>query len=262
MKKVHSKDSTAIAFDQLGQGPAIILVGGAFTDRSQPTLVQLAALLAPHFTVFNYDRRGRGESSDTAPYAVEREVEDLEALIIEAGGSAFVCGFSSGAALALEAAARGLAITKLALYEPPFIVDDSRPPLPQDFATQLSELVSSGRRGDAAELFMTKAAEAPVEVVAQMRHAPFWPGVEAVAHTLIYDTTIMGDNNALPTERIASVGIPTLVIDGGASPAWMRNAAQAVADILPDAQRRTLEGQTHDVAPAALAPVMEEFFAG
>ena len=151
MKKVHSKDGTAIAFDQLGQGPAIILVGGAFTDRSQPTLVQLAALLAPHFTVFNYDRRGRGDSSDTAPYAVEREVEDLEALIVEAGGSAFVCGFSSGAALALAAAARGLAITKLALYEPPFIVDDSRPPLPRDFATQLTELVSSGRRGDAAE---------------------------------------------------------------------------------------------------------------
>jgi len=262
MKKVYSKDGTAIAFDQLGQGPAIILVGGAFTDRSQPALVQLAALLAPHFTVFNYDRRGRGDSGDTAPYAVEREVEDLEALIVEAGGSAFVCGFSSGAALALEAAARGLTITKLALYEPPFIVDDSRPPLPQDFATQLTELVSSGRRGDAAELFMTKAAEVPAAVVAQMRHAPFWPGVEAVAHTLIYDTTIMGDNNALPTDRIASVTVPTLVIDGGASPAWMRNAARAVADILPDAQRRTLEGQTHDVAPAALAPVLEEFFAG
>jgi pimeloyl-ACP methyl ester carboxylesterase len=260
MQKVQSKDGTVIAFDQSGKGSPIILVGGAFTDRSQPTLVQLAALLAPHFTVFNYDRRGRGDSSDTAPYAVEREVEDLEALIVEAGGSAFVCGFSSGAALALEAAARGLAITKLALYEPPFIVDDSRPPLPQDFATRLTELGASGRRGDAAELFMTKAAEVPVAVVAQMRNAPFWPGVEAVAHTLIYDTTIMG-NNALPTKRIASVGVPTLVIDGGASPAWMRHTAQAVADILPNAQRRTLEGQTHDVAPDALAPVLEEFFA-
>ena len=180
----------------------------------------------------------------------------------EAGGSAFVCGVSSGAALALEAASRGLAITKLALYEPPFIVDDSRPRLPEDFATQLTELLSSGRRGDAVELFMTKAAEVPVEVVAQMRHAPIWPEVEAVAHTLIYDTTIMGDNNALPTERVASVTVPTLVIDGGASPMWMRNAAQAVADALPNAQRRTLAGQTHDVAPEALAPVLEEFFAG
>src|SRR5260370_9589593 len=137
MKKVHSKDGTATAFDQLGQGPAIILVGGAFTDRSQANLVQRAALLAPHFTVFNYDRRGRGDSSDTAPYAVEREVEDLEALIVEAGGSAFVCGFSSGAALALEAAARGLAITKLALYETPFILAGSRPSLPRDSSTPL-----------------------------------------------------------------------------------------------------------------------------
>ena len=147
------------------------------------------------------------------------------------------------------------------MYEPPFIVDDSRPRLPEDFATQLTELVSSGRRGNAVELFMTKAAEVPVEVVAQMRNAPFWPAVEAVAHTLIYDTTIMGGNNALPTERVASVTVPTLVIDGGASPMWMRNAAQAVADALPNAQRRTLGGQTHDVAPEALAPVLEEFFA-
>src|SRR5713226_8400082 len=263
MRKVHSKDGTTIAFDQSGKGSPIILVGGAFQHRSiDPRTAQLAALLAPHFTVFHYDRRGRGDSSDTAPYAVEREVEDLGALIAEAGGSAFVFGMSSGAALALEAVARGLAITKLALYEPPFIVDDSRPPLPQDFATQLSELVSSGRRGDAAELFMTKAAEVPVEVVAQMRNAPFWPMVEAVAHTLIYDTTIMGDNNSLPTERVASVTVPTLVIDGGASPVWMHNAAQAVADVLPNAQRRTLEGQTHDVAPEGLAPVLEEFFAG
>ncbi len=263
MKKVHSKDGTTIAFDQSGKGSPIILVGGAFQHRSiDPRTAQLAALLAPHFTVFHYDRRGRGDSSDTAPYAVEREVEDLGALIAEAGGSAFVYGMSSGAALALEAASRGLAITKLALYEPPFIVDDSRPRLPEDFATQLTELVSSGRRGDAVELFMTKAAEVPVEVVAQMRHAPIWPEVEAVAHTLIYDTTIMGDNNALPTERVASVTVPTLVIDGGESPMWMRNAAQAVADALPNAQRRTLRGQTHDVAPEALAPVLEEFFAG
>src|SRR6266516_1541064 len=261
MKKVLSKDGTPIAFDRSGEGPAIILVGGAFTDRSQPILVQLAAFLAPHFTVFNYDRRGRGDSGDSAPYAVEREVEDIEALIVEAGGSAFVCGFSSGAALAL-AAARRLAITKLALYVPPFIVDDSRPRLPEDFATQLTRLVSSGRRGDAAELFMTKAAEVPVEVVAQMRNAPFWPGVEAVAHTLIYDATIMGNNNALPTERVASGAVPTLVIDGGASPGWMRNGAQAVAEALPNAQHRTLEGQTHNVAPDALAPVLEEFFVG
>lgn len=191
MGKVISKDGTAIAFDKSGQGAAIILVYGAFTVRSQPTMVQLAALLAPHFTVFNYDRRGRGESGDTHPYAVEREVEDLAALIKEAGGSASVWGWSSGAALALEAAARGLAITKLALYEAPYIVDDSRPPLPKDCVTQITEMIASGRRGDAVEYFMTRTAEAPAAWVAQMRNTPMWPELEAVAHTLIYDLAIM-----------------------------------------------------------------------
>ena len=168
---------------------------------------------------------------------------------------------SSGAALALEGAARGLDIAKLALYEPPFIVDDSSTRLPECFAAQLTELVSAGRRGDAAELFMTKAAGVPVGLAAQMRNAPFWPGLEAVAHTLIYDITIVGDNNSLPIERVAYVTVPTLVIDGGSSsPAWMRNAVQAVADALLNTQHRTLEGQTHDVDPDALAPVLEEFF--
>ncbi len=167
MKKVISKDGTAIAFDRSGEGPPIILVVGAFNDRS--TGAPLAKLLEAHFTVFTYDRRGRGESGDTAPYAVDREVEDLEALIVEAGGSASVFGYSSGATLSLKAAARGLAITKLALYEPPLIVDDRRPRPPEDLAAQLTELVSSGRRGDAVELFQTKGVGIPVEVVAQLR---------------------------------------------------------------------------------------------
>jgi pimeloyl-ACP methyl ester carboxylesterase len=263
LRKVRSKDGTAIAFDQSGDGPAIILVGGAMSTRSAS--VPLAALLAPHFTVFAYDRRGRGDSGDTAPYAVEREVDDLAALISQAGGSAFVCGHSSGAALALEAAARGLAITKLALYEPPFIVDDSRPPLPGDYVTQLTELIASGRRGDAVAYFMTTGVGLPVEAVAQMRHDPMWPALEDVAHTLPYDGTIMGDTmrgNPLPLKRWASVTVPTLVMDGGESPAWQRTAVQALVDVLPQAQRRTLEGQTHGVAPDALAPVLEEFFAG
>ena len=262
MRKVISKDGTAIAFVRSGKGSPIILVGGALADRSADA--PLAALLAQHFTVFNYDRRGRGESGDTAPYAVEREVEDLEALIIEAGGSAFVVGGSSGAVLALEAA-RKLPITKLALYEPPFIVDDSRPPLPADYVAQLIELISSGRRGDAVEFFMTKAVGVPAEFVAQMQNAPMWPALEAAAHTLVYDGTIMGDTmsgSPLPVKQWASVTVPTLVMDGGASPAWARNAVQALADALPNAQRRTLEGQTHIVAPGALAPVLEEFFMG
>jgi pimeloyl-ACP methyl ester carboxylesterase len=260
MGKVISKDGTAIAFDRSGEGSPLILVSGAFTVRTQPTMMQLAALLAPHFSVLNYDRRGRGESGDTVPYAVEREVEDLAALIKEAGGSAFVWGWSSGAVLALEAAAGGLDITRLALYEPPYIVDDSRPPLPKDCVTQITGMISSGRRGDAVEYFMTKTAEAPAEIVAQMRNTPMWEAMEAVAHTLIYDLTIMGSNSALPTERVASVSVPTLVIDGGASPAWMHHAAQAVADTLPNGQRRTLPGQTHGVAAEAIAPVLDEFF--
>lgn len=262
MRKATSKDGTTIAFDQSGTGPAVVLVGGALSDRSAGG--PLAALLASHFSVFSYDRRGRGDSSDTAPYAVEREVEDIESLIEEAGGSASVYGMSSGAVLALEAA-RKLSITRLALYEPPFIVDDSRSPVPEDYVKQLTELVSSGRRGDAVEYFMIKAVDVPAEYVAQMRSAPSWQGMEALAHTLAYDGAIMGNTlsgNPLPAERWASITLPTLVMDGGDSPVWARNGVQAIVDILPNARRRTLTGQTHAVAPEVLAPVLAEFFGG
>jgi pimeloyl-ACP methyl ester carboxylesterase len=262
MGRVTSKDGTTIAFDQSGQGPAVILVGGALSDRSAAR--PLAALLAPHFSVFGYDRRGRGDSGDTPPYAVAREVEDIEALIDEAGGSACVFGMSSGAVLALEAARR-LPITRLALYEPPFIVDDTRAAVPEDYLKQLNELVSAGRRGDAVEYFMTKAVDMSSEYVAQMRSAPFWQGMEARAHTLAYDGAIMENmlsGHPLPADRWASVTVPTLVMDGGASPAWAHHGVQAIVDILPHAQRRTLAGQTHAVAPEVLAPVLEEFFGG
>ncbi len=182
MNNVGSRDGTTIGFDRSGEGPPIVLVGGAFNDRS--TAAPLAAQLEPRFTVFTYDRRGRGGSGDTAPYAVDREIEDLEALIADAGGSASVYGLSSGGVLALEAAARGLPITRLVVFEPPFIVEGSRPRPPEDLALQLSELASSGRRGDAVELFITKAVGLPVEAVEQMRNAPMWPGLEEVAHTL------------------------------------------------------------------------------
>ena len=263
MRQVISKDGTPIAFEQSGKGPAIIVVGGAMADRSASAPV--AALLAPHFTVINYDRRGRGDSGDTTPYAVEREVEDIQALIHEAGGLAFVVGGSSGAVLALEAAARGLAIKKLALYEPPFIVDDSRAPVPKDYVKQITDRVTAGRRGDAVEYFMTRAVDVPPEMVAQMRNAPMWAGMEKMAHTIAYDGVIMGDTMSgkpLPAGRWASVTVPTLVMDGGASPAWMHHAARAIADVLPNAQYRTLEGQTHAVAPEVLAPILEEFFTG
>ena len=263
MEQVRSRDGTAIAFDRTGEGPPIILVGGAIQHRAMdPTTAWLAALLAPRFTVTHYDRRGRGDSGDTEPYAVEREVEDLEALVEEAGGSALLYGMSSGGALALEAAARGVVATKLALYEPPFMVGDDGARAPEDFATRLSELTASGRRGDAVELFLSEGPGVPADVIAQMRSEPIWPAMESVAHTLVYDTTIMDDQESLLAERAPSVTAPTLVLDGGASPQWMRNAAQTLADRLPNAQCRTLEGQTHQVAPEALAPVLVEFFAG
>jgi pimeloyl-ACP methyl ester carboxylesterase len=260
MNRVMSKDGTVIAFERSGKGPAAILVGGAFQFRAiDPPTAQLAALLAQHFTVFHYDRRGRGDSSDMQPYAVEREIEDLGALIKEAGGSAFVFGNSSGGVLSLYAAERGLTIQKLALYEPPFNSGDEKDrQASENYRRQLMALLSEGRRGDAVALTMTTWGT-PAEAIAGMRQTPIWPLFESVAPTLAYDNAIMGDGS-VPAERLASITVPTLVIDGGASPAFMHNAAQAVAHALPNAQHRTLEGQMHDVAPEVLAPVLVKFF--
>jgi alpha-beta hydrolase superfamily lysophospholipase len=259
VERAISKDGTVIAFDRLGDGPPVVLVSGGSVDRSSNA--PLAALLASHFTVINYDRRGRGPSGDTPPYAVEREVEDIAAVIAAAGGSAGLYGTSSGAALALEAAAAGLAITKLALWEPPYIVDGSRPRPPADTATTYRELVAAGRRGDAVEFFMTKVVGLPPEFAAFARTQPWWPSQEALAHTLAYDATIMGDYS-LPVRRAAAVTMPTLVMVGGASPAWMRGTSDLLAGIVPHAQQRILDGQEHNVAPEAIAPVLAEFFAG
>lgn len=265
MKTVTSKDGTTIAFDRSGEGPPVILVGGAFNTRSFGPNGGLAALLAEHFTVINYDRRGRGDSGDTAPYSVEREVEDIEALIKAAGGSAHVFGISSGAALTLEAANRGLSIEKMALYEAPFVVDDSRPPVPNDYLERLEGLVASGRRGDAVRLFMREGVGLPAMFVTMMRFMPAWSKLKVVAHTVVYDAAIVDDyqkGHPLPAGRWASVTVPTLVAVGGKSPAWMRHAMRALADVLPDARHRTLEGQTHIVKPEALAPALAEFFGG
>jgi pimeloyl-ACP methyl ester carboxylesterase len=260
INQLISKDGTVIAFYRSGKGPAaVMLVGGAFQYRAiDPPTVQLAALLALHFTVFHHDRRGRGDSGDTQPFAIEREIEDLEALINEAGGSAFVFGMSSGGTLAIEAVARGLAITKLACYEIPFNSGDEHARLASEHYTrQLTALLTEGRRGDAVALAMTTWG-APAEAVAGMRQTPIWPLFESVAPTLAYDDAIMGDGS-VPAERLASIMIPTLVMDGGASLAFMHNAAQATAHALPNAKLRTLEGQTHDVAPEVLAPILEQF---
>ena len=256
MSTVVSHDGTVIAFDRSGNGPPLVIVGAGPTDRRahQP----LAALLASRFTVLNYDRRGRGDSGDTAPYTVDREYEDLAAVIGEAGGSAGVFGDSGGGILALEAAARGLPITRLAVWEPPYVIDGSRPPVPQDYREQLAALLAVGRRGDMVELFLTQAVGMPAGAVAPMRRSPFWPSMESVAHALVYDAMIVGDFS-LPAGRVAGVTAPTLVLDGGQTP-WLSAAARAVGDAVPGARRHTLEGQPHNVDAAALAPALVEFF--
>ncbi len=264
MRKVKSQDGTQIAFDEVGSGPPLVLVGGAFQYRAfDPRTAELAGRLAETFTVFSYDRRGRGDSGDASSYAVEREVEDLAALVAEAGSPALVFGNSSGAALALDAAAGPVPIARLAVYEPPFIVDTSRPPIPDSYRSDLAALLAAGRRGDAVELFLTTAAGVPAEYVAAMRADASWGGFETVAHTLAYDAALMDGTvggKPLPAGRWAAVTAPALVIDGGASPQQMGSAAQALAGLLPHATRRTLAGQSHDVDPALLAAALTEFF--
>ena len=262
MKKILSKDGTAIAVDRTGSGPALVFVDGAMCYRASGPSRPMAAALAGHFTVFTYDRRGRGDSSDNEPYDVQREVDDLDAVIREAGGQAVVLGVSSGAALALEAASRGVPITRLALYEAPFIVDSSRPPLPDDFVSRINQALAAGRRGDAVKMFM-KVVGVPGIFIALMRLMPAWSKVTAVAHTLPYDFAIVGPfqkGQPLPKLRWTGATMPTLVMDGGKSPAWMRNATRALASVLPNATYRTLDGQTHMIKPKALAPPLVDFF--
>lgn len=260
MSKVLSKDGTAIAFDKVGHGEPVILVDGALCSRSFGPLPKLAQLMAPHFTVFNYDRRGRNESGDKAPYAVQREVEDIEALIAEAGGSASVFGTSSGAALALAAAANRAKIKKLALYEPPFVAGRRKGRgAPRDSEGQLRRLVVAGRRGDAVKFFMVDMVGMPAIFAYIMRVLPIWPKLKAVAHTLPYDAAVLGDFS-LPKERAASVAVPTLVIGGEKSPVELRDAVEAVAQTIPGAKLQMLKGQTHNVSVKVLAPALVDFF--
>ena len=256
-----SKDGTLIAFERIGNGPAVILVDGALCYRGMGESGQLAALLAPYFTVFTYDRRGRGGSSDTSPYAVEREVEDIAALLSEAGGAAFLWGMSSAAVLALEATNRLRGIKKLALYEAPFIVDNSRPTTERDWV-RIAGAVAANRRSEAVKLFL-KLVGVPAFFIAVMPLMPMWSKLKAIAHTLPYDGAIVGDNQRgkpLPAGRWASITVPALVMDGGKSPKWMRHGNRSLASALPNARYQTLEGQTHMLKPAIHAPVLVEFF--
>jgi pimeloyl-ACP methyl ester carboxylesterase len=260
---VISRDGTAIAFDRIGDGAVVILVDGALCYRGMGPTGQLAKLLSDHFTVITYDRRGRGESGDTQPYAVEREVEDIAALLNEASGSAYVWGTSSGAVLALEAAARLDGIKKLALYEAPFIVDDSRSTTETQWM-RIRDAVAAHRPGTAVAVFL-QSVGVPSVFIALMRLSPVWRTLKAIAHTLPYDGLIVEDHQrgrALPADRWATVTVPTLVMDGGKSPLWMRHANHTLAHVLPNARYRTLEGQTHMLKPRAHAPTLVEFFRG
>jgi pimeloyl-ACP methyl ester carboxylesterase len=263
MKTVTSKDGTTIAFDQVGAGPALILVGGMFEQRAwESETAKLAAFpsMAQHFTVYHYDRRGRGDSTDTLPFAVEREIEDIEALIDHAGGSAFVYGISSGAALALEAAiALPSKISRLAMYEAPYNDDADARAAWKKFRSDLKQTLAEGRNGDAVGLFMMLLGMPP-EHLEGMRHDPMWGMWEAIAPTIAYDATILGDEAAVPHERAAGVVMPALVMDGSETYPFMHAAALALANAMPRGQQRTLAGQTHEVTPEAIAPVLIEFF--
>ncbi|MEV6393214.1 alpha/beta hydrolase [Streptomyces sp. NPDC051907] len=259
--RAKSADGTLIAYEQRGEGPPVVLVGGALCTAASDA--PLASLLASRFSVFTYDRRGRGASGDTAPYAVEREVEDLAAVIAQAGGEASVHGMSSGGALALRAACDGLPIERLSVYEPPFETSPAVPAADGEWAAygvRLRELVAEGRLADALALFL-RTAGMPAQTLAEMRLAPMWSDLEAVAHTLVYDREVLGDGRA-PLERLRSVDQRVMVVDGGASPGWLRETARTVSDSLPRGRHCTLTGQTHEVAPHVLAPVLEEFLAG
>lgn len=259
MSTITSRDGTTIAFERSGDGPALVLVDGAMCHRGFGPMPPLAQALAGDFTVYTYDRRGRNESGDTQPFAVEREIEDLEALVAEAGGSARVFGISSGGALAMEAAASGVAIEKLAIYEAPYSAEAGDPQAVADYTRQLSELLAAGRKGDAVALFMGFVG-APPDAVAGMRQSPMWPAFEAIAPTLAYDNATM-NGGKVPRERAAKVAVPTLVADGGDSPELLRQPARVLAEVIPGAAHRTLEGQTHEVEIDALAPVLREFLA-
>lgn len=254
---VTSADGTQIAFDRLGKGPPVVVVSGMFCDRQ--TTQKLAERLAQHCSVINYDRRGRGDSGDTAPYAVEREVEDLGALIAEAGGTASVYGHSSGAGLALNAAASGLPITRLVLHEPPYGPDDDESKRgARELAENVRAALADDRRADAIKLFLT-ALGMPREKVEGMSSNP---KMRAVAPTMPYDFEVMGDisrGGTIPEDLVRAISIPTLVIAGGASPEFFRDTAARIADVLPNGKHTVLEGQDHGAPADVVAPVVVEF---
>jgi pimeloyl-ACP methyl ester carboxylesterase len=263
MNDVTSADGTRIAYTRTGNGPALVLVDGALCYRASGPNAALAAALAAQFAVYTYDRRGRGDSTDTRPYSPAREIDDLAAIIDAAGGTAHVYGISSGAGLALAAANHGLGINKLAIYEAPFIVDDSRARIPADYTERLHHLTEADERSKIIKLFMTAGIGLPAIMVTLMRFMPAWRKLKSVAHTVVYDNQIVETNQQsqpFTASQWAHVTMPTVVIAGSKSPEWMRNAMRALAETLPNASHRVLDGQTHLVKAAALAPVLASFY--
>jgi pimeloyl-ACP methyl ester carboxylesterase len=261
MNTISSPDGTKIAYDKEGAGPALILIDGAMCTRSSGAKPELAGLLARHFTVYSYDRRGRGDSGDTLPYAADREIEDIEALIDDAGGTAYLFGHSSGGCLALEAAVRlGGKVAGLAMYEPPYNDDPAAQRAWSEYIGQLTGALADGRRGDAVALFM-RYVGMPDAQIDGMRQTPFWPAAEAIAPTLAYDhADVIGADCRVPTRLAARAEVPALVLSGGASFPFMNDTAAALSRAMPHAQHRSLDGQTHDMNPAVLGPVLVEFF--
>ncbi|GGZ77396.1 alpha/beta fold hydrolase [Streptomyces echinoruber] len=256
-KETTSHDGTSLAYRVTGQGPVVVLVSGALSTGA--TLAPLAARLADRFTVVLYDRRGRGASGDIPPYAVEREVEDLAAVIGAVGGEAALYGISSGGALVLRAAAGGLPLRRVAVYEPPFAMDDRAVREREQYTRDLTAALGRGRRGDAVELFLRLTGLAP-EMIRNARQSPMWAGLETVAPSLAYDDAVLGDGR-VPAHVLAAIRVPVLSLAGGASPGPLRAAARAVADGVPEGTYRVLAGQSHMVEPDVLAPVLAEFFA-
>jgi pimeloyl-ACP methyl ester carboxylesterase len=258
MTSVTSADGTVIAYEQQGSGPALIVVDGALSTRGGKAA--LRALLVPQLTVFGYDRRGRGDSSDTLPYAVDREIEDIQALIEVAGGTAALYGHSSGAALALDAALRlGDSVTRMAMYEAPYNDDPAARQAWHRYLGQLAEALGAGRHGDAVALFMALIGT-PAEQIDDMRKQDFWPAMAALGPTLAYDhTAILGIDGAVPRQRAARLSVPALVMYGTASFPFMAETARTLQRAMPQATLRALDGQDHNVSPAALAPLLLEF---
>ncbi|GAA1865717.1 alpha/beta fold hydrolase [Actinomadura bangladeshensis] len=255
MRKVVSRDGTTIAYEKTGDGPPIVLLNGAFRDHT--IFDQLVPELSPHCTAYVYDRRGRGESGDSPSYAVAREIEDLAAVIDEAGGRAVVFAGSCGANLALEAALAGVPITRLALHEPYYRVEGHRRPA-ADFAANLRALLADGKRGEAAEYFLSELMDLSPEMIADWRRGPLWAENEANAHTLLYDTALCGDFN-VPVQRLAALRIPALVVNSDGTSDWFRDAARATAAALPNARGMQLPGSWHRVQMDVLARVLADF---